>query len=443
MAATATTNTPQTIVFFPEGAFGPTNNCVGIGTILRRRGHRVVFVVEESFAGTLEARGFEERLMRLQPPPAVPEEPGQFWKDFIRDTAPHFKESPFEQLATLTAPIWEQLVAGAVYVDDRLREILAEVRPDVVVEDNVLVFPAVPASGVPWVRIVSCNPLEIPDPALPPALSGLPVADRSGWDAFRAEARRLLGDLHASFAAFVAERGGPVLPEGAFMVDSPWLNLYLYPAEADYDRSVPLAPTWHRIDSSVRTTEPPFALPEQLRSDDPGSKLLYVSLGSLGSAEPELMGRLVDLLGRSRHRVIVSLGPQTGQLALPPNVWGEEVLPQPSVLPLVDAIVTHAGNNTTTEGFHFGKPMLALPLFWDQHDNAQRLAETGFGHRLAPYAFGDDEFLAALDDLLTDEVRLARLAAMSRRLQADPGVARAAGLIERLAVEQRPVVRAG
>ena len=30
---------PKTIVFFPEGAYGPTNNCVGIGDVLRRRGH--------------------------------------------------------------------------------------------------------------------------------------------------------------------------------------------------------------------------------------------------------------------------------------------------------------------------------------------------------------------------------------------------------------------
>jgi UDP:flavonoid glycosyltransferase YjiC (YdhE family) len=73
-----------TVVFFPEGAYGPTNNCVGIGQVLRERGHRVVFVVEESFAGGLEAQGFEERLMRLGPSPEVEEEPGQFWKDFIR-----------------------------------------------------------------------------------------------------------------------------------------------------------------------------------------------------------------------------------------------------------------------------------------------------------------------------------------------------------------------
>jgi UDP:flavonoid glycosyltransferase YjiC (YdhE family) len=73
-----------TVVFFPEGAFGPTNNCVGIGQELQKRGARVVFVIEESFAGTLEAQGFEERLMRLGPPPATAEAPGHIWKDFIR-----------------------------------------------------------------------------------------------------------------------------------------------------------------------------------------------------------------------------------------------------------------------------------------------------------------------------------------------------------------------
>ena len=88
----------RTIVFFPEGAFGPTNNCVGIGQVLRGRGHRVVFIVEESFAGTLEAKGFEERLMRLGPPPEEPEVPGQFWIDFIRDTAPVFRKSTLEQI---------------------------------------------------------------------------------------------------------------------------------------------------------------------------------------------------------------------------------------------------------------------------------------------------------------------------------------------------------
>ena len=85
--------------------------------------------------------------MRLAPPPAEPEEPGQFWKDFIRDTAPVFRKSTLEQLGAFILPTWQALVDGTRYVDDRLAEILADAAPDVVVEDNVVAFPAIPASG--------------------------------------------------------------------------------------------------------------------------------------------------------------------------------------------------------------------------------------------------------------------------------------------------------
>src|SRR5574340_709105 len=148
-------NDRRTIVFFPEGAFGPTNNCVGIGNVLRERGHRVVFVVEESFAGTLEARGFEEARMRLAPPPSEPEVHGQFWKDFIRDKAPEFRRPTIEQLESFLKGTWQALIDGTTYVDDRLREIFDELRPDAIVQDNVVAFPAVVTHGAPWVRIRS------------------------------------------------------------------------------------------------------------------------------------------------------------------------------------------------------------------------------------------------------------------------------------------------
>src|SRR5438477_9861006 len=225
-----------TIAFFPEGAFGPTNNCVGIGDVLRARGHRVVFIVEESFAGTLEARGFEERLMRLGPKPEVEEAPGQFWKDFIRDTAPVFRKPTIEQLAEFIQPTWQALLDGSRYVEPRLREIIDELRPDVICEDNVPCFPALPASGRPWVRIVSCNPLEVRDPAIPPVFSGYPLADGSGWDAFRAEYDRTHREMWAEFDAFVRDAGAPGLPELEFIHPSPHLNLYVYPLELDYPR---------------------------------------------------------------------------------------------------------------------------------------------------------------------------------------------------------------
>jgi MGT family glycosyltransferase len=418
----------STIVFFPEGAFGPTNNCVGIGDVLRRRGHRVVFIVEESFEGTLEAQGFEERTVRLAPPPAEPEEPGQFWKDFIRDTAPVFRKSTFDQLGDFILPTWQALVDGARYVDERLAAILAEVAPDAVVEDNVVAFPAIPASGRPWARIVSCNPLEVKDPELPPPFSGLPVDDRSEWEAFRAEYARQVGDLQESFAEFCVERGAPPLPELEFIHDSPWLNLTLYPAELDYPRSRPLGPTWRNLETSVRATDVPWSPP---KPDD--RALVYLSLGSLGSADVPLMERLVAELAATPHRYVVSKGPQHAEYELAENMIGAEFLPQTSVLPHVDAVITHGGNNTTTECMSVGKPLLVLPIFWDQHDNAQRIAENGYGMRLPTYDFDDGELADAVGRVLGDQPLRARSAVAGQRLRLTPGTELAARLIERLA----------
>jgi len=420
-----------TIVFFPEGAYGPTNNCVGIGQVLRERGHRVVFVIEESFAGSLEAQGFEERLMRLGPAPETEEEPGQFWKDFIRETAPVFRKPTLDQLSEFIEPTFRALCDGARYVDDRLAEILDELRPDVVVEDNVVCFPAILASGRPWARIVSCNPLELKDPALAPTFSGYAAADRSGWDAYRDEYDRVLAPLHEEFSSFCVERGAPALPDGELIHESAWLNFTLYPAEVDYERTQPLAPTWHRLDTCVRRSDATFELPEALADGD--GALVYLSLGSLGSADVELMRRLVEVLADAPHRFIVSKGPQHTEFELADNMWGEEFLPQPAILPQVDLVVTHGGNNTTTECFHFGKPMVALPIFWDQHDNAQRVHETGFGVRLPTYHFEASDLLGAVDGLLADGDLRSRLAAVSARVQASPGTVKAAGLLERLA----------
>jgi MGT family glycosyltransferase len=428
----------STFVFFPEGAFGPTNNCIGIGDVLRRGGHRVVFIIEESFAGTLEEKGFEERLMRLAPPPEQEEEPGQFWKDFIRETAPVFRKSTFEQLSEFIAPTWEALLDGARYVDDRLREIFDELQPDVIVEDNVCAFPAIPASGIPWVRIVSCNPLELKDPELPPTFSGLPADDRSEWDTFRDEYRRASTELWQGFDEYCRERRAPGLPEGEFIHESPLLNLYIYPEEIDYPRGRPLALTWHNLDSSVRTTDPEWSLPDELAGE---GALIYLSLGSLGSGDVPLMERLVEVLGDTPHRYIVSKGPQHAEYELADNMAGEEFLPQTSLLPEVDLVVTHGGNNTITESLHFGVPMIVLPLFWDQHDNAQRMDETGCGVRLPTYTFEADQISAAIDRLIADRALGERLGAIAKRLQAKPGNQRGAELIERLAETRQPVTR--
>jgi len=423
---------PLTILFMPESAYGPTNNCIGIGDVLRRRGHRVVFAAEASWRGRLERLGFEEDLVDLAPPStdAASQDAGQFWKDFIRDTAPEFRKPTIEQLDTWIRPVWEELVNGARYCQPQLTQIIERARPDVIVEDNVVGFPALVTAGVPFVRIVSCNPLEIADPRIPPAFSGYPAADPAGWPEFHDEYDRVHRPLWAEFNEWVTEQGAPPLPDLEFIHEGA-VNLYVYPELADYRRAVPLAPSWHRLESSVRQTDEKFTLPEALAAGD--RPLIYFSLGSLGSADVELMRRVIGCLAATPYRYIVSKGPLHEEIALPPNMAGAEFLPQTSVIPLCQLVITHGGNNTVTECLHYGKPMVVLPLFWDQYDNAQRMHELGLGIRLDTYHFADNELRAALDRLLTDAALQRRLAAAAATIQGHDGLRTAAGLIEQAA----------
>ena len=81
--------------------------------------------------GRSRPRGSRSGSCASRTPPGLPEAPGQFWKDFIRDTAPVFRSSTQEQLAGFILPTWQALVEGARYVDGRLTEIFDELAPDV------------------------------------------------------------------------------------------------------------------------------------------------------------------------------------------------------------------------------------------------------------------------------------------------------------------------
>ncbi|WP_066906227.1 nucleotide disphospho-sugar-binding domain-containing protein [Millisia brevis] len=430
-----TTERTLTVVFLPESAYGPTNNCVGIGDILLRRGHRVVMAAESSWRGKLAPLGFEEALVDLAPP--APEDDdadaGQFWKDYIRETAPVFRTPTIEQIDSFIKPTFQALIDGAVYCEPALRRSLADIEPDVIVEDNVVTFPALQTAGVPYVRVVSCNPLEVRGPAIAPPFSGYAQDDTGEWAAYQAEYDRVLRPMWTEFDAWAREQGVAPLPDLDFVHTSPDLNLYVYPEELDYPPARELDATWHRLDSSVRRTDPAADLPAWLTDRPDDAALIYLSLGSLGSADVDLMRRLIAVLAPTPHRYVVSMGPCHAELTLADNMWGAEFVPQTSILPLVDLVITHGGNNTTTEAVHFGKPMVVLPLFWDQYDNAQRVHERGFGVRLSTYGFTDEELTGTVDRLLADTALRDRVAAAGVRVRAADGLTRAADLIEQIA----------
>jgi UDP:flavonoid glycosyltransferase YjiC (YdhE family) len=149
------------------------------------------------------------------------------------------------------------------------------------------------------------------------------------------------------------------------------------------------------------------------------------------------MRRVISSLAATRHRYVVSKGPRHDEIELAPNMAGAEFLPQTSIIPLCDLVITHGGNNTITESLHFGKPMIVLPLFWDQYDNAQRMDELGLGVRLETYGFTDAALHGAIERLLGDDALRARLDRGATQIQGRAGLSTAATLIERTSRDRR------
>lgn len=162
-----------------------------------------------------------------------------------------------------------------------------------------------------------------------------------------------------------------------------------------------------------------FTFPEEFlrKKTDPECKLIYFSLGTMGSIDLVLMRRILAVLATTPHLYIVSKGPLADEIVLPENCWGAAHLPQTAILPLVDLVITHGGHNTVSEAMSNGVPMIVLPLFGDQPDNAQRVAEKGFGVRLETRAFTDLELVDAIDRLLMDTNLKVKMQAVKRRIE--------------------------
>src|SRR4030095_2645129 len=189
----------KTIVLFPEAAFGPALNCVGIAQQLRKDGHNPVFVCDRGFKGVFEKYGFEEHLVDMSGGMSD-EEIAKFWANFIAEKKPHFRLSPIAQLPTYVLPVWELIVDSAIIAEDGLNAHLQRIKPDLVAVDNVILFPAIKRAGCPWVRIISCSHEN----------------DKAGFKEFEDRFLDLVKPTHARFNEFLAKVGHEPYPLGQF-----------------------------------------------------------------------------------------------------------------------------------------------------------------------------------------------------------------------------------
>ena len=420
----------KTIAFFPEGAFGPALNSVGIAQACREQGHRAVFICDPGFRGVFSEYGFEEFEVNLSEP-MPPEQAANYWSDFIQQHIPNFHKSAYDQIDNYVKDCWEAIVDTAKWAQKGLPEVLNEIKPDLICVDNVILFPAIKQSGVPWVRIVSCSENEVADDNIAPYLSGCREDDAAGQERFRRRYQEVLKPIHDEFNNFLIQCGEAPYPLANFVEESPYMNLLLYPESAKFNRSKPLDPNrFQYLEGCVRE-DSPFEVPAfEVNSESP---LIYVSFGTLGSSDIQLMQRLIDVLGKLPYRVLLNVGDYIEQYKnVPKNIYIAAWYPQPSVIPHVDMVIHHGGNNSFTECLYFGKPALIMPYVWDGHDNATRVEETNHGLSLHRYNWTDEQMESSLQRLLDDLTIRDTLKKSSEHMQRQDGPAKAARILTQI-----------
>ena len=424
----------KTIAFFPEAAFGPALNSVGIAQAAEKLGHKAVFLSDPGFVDVYKGYGFEAHPVNLsEPMPA--EEMAKFWEDFINGHIPNFAKSPLDQIGNYVKDCWEAIVDSAKWAEKDLPGVLADLRPDLVCIDNVILFPAIKRyaqeNGKAWVRIISCSENEIEDPAIPPHLSGCGENDSACHERFRARFNDVIKPIHDDFNSFLASCGEEAYPIGQFFEASPHMNLMLYPEPVQFKRAEPLDPARFQYLQGCVRQDADYEIPAfKAQADKP---IIYVSFGSLGAGDTDLLKRIISAVAKMEIRALVNVGDYGDAYSeIPDNVHIESWYPQPSVIPQMDGVIHHGGNNSFTECLYFGKPAIIMPYVWDGHDNATRVQETGHGFKLDRYQWSDEELAAKITAMISDASMKAKLAATSAQMQSQHGPTQAAAILDGL-----------
>jgi UDP:flavonoid glycosyltransferase YjiC (YdhE family) len=163
--------------------------------------------------------------------------------------------------------------------------------------------------------------------------------------------------------------------------------------------------------------------------------LVYVSFGSAAAGNgffPEIYRDAAQALADLPVRVLLTIGTEVDPEDLgpvPANVHVESWVPQSAVMAHATAMVGHGGSGSTLAAMAAGMPLAVVPLFADQPENAQRVAELGAGLRLD----GVTGLAEGVTELLTEPSYRRRARDVADEIAALDPIEHAVGLFEELA----------
>ncbi|CAL4094940.1 unnamed protein product, partial [Meganyctiphanes norvegica] len=202
-------------------------------------------------------------------------------------------------------------------------------------------------------------------------------------------------------------------------------SLLLINSHFAMDGSYPLLPNQVEIGTLAATLPQPLSKDLQEFVNGAVHGIIYFSLGTYAKSTDirrhkwYVFAMLLEAFRRLPQRVIWKFEGDDHMTNLPSNVITRKWLPQQDILghPQTLVFISHCGNFGTQEAKFHGVPVLGVPISFDQHRNAARLARKGYGLVLNWDEMTVELIIDTINILIKDNSYRERLQAVSRALQ--------------------------
>jgi len=364
------------ILLVPFGSHGDVHPFIGLGQVLRGRGHRVTFLQPEYFAPLLRGLGFEVVTFG---------EPGRFESEIRNPDLWHPRRAfpvlaravlegartTYDFIAEHHVPGETVVVGGTIALGVRLAQeklripsATIHLQPGVIYSTiHTPIYGGLDPNRWPmWLKRAFYNLIysRMIDPHIEPGLNALraeiglpPVKDvMRGW-------------IHSPelVLGFFPSWYGPPQPD--WPANTILVGFPLYD-EAD---ATPLAP---ELDAFLDSGPPPIAF-------TPGSANVF--------GRPFFEAAIDACIRLGRRGLLLTRFAEQVPTDLPEAVRHFAYAPFSQLLPRVAAIVHHGGIGTASQGMAAGLPQVIMPLAHDQFDNADRMKRLGIAQSLIPKRF--------------------------------------------------------
>jgi MGT family glycosyltransferase len=208
-----------------------------------------------------------------------------------------------------------------------------------------------------------------------------------------------------------------------------------------------LPPTVHWV-GAIRPDPPPDWAPppwweEVVHGDRP---VVHVTQGSIRPDMAELVLPTLRALAGEEALVVVTTGGVPADrlehdlgTGLPPNARVASFVPYDLLLPHVDVCVTNGGYTGVTTALHHGVPLVQAGSTEEKAEIGARIAWSGVGIRMRATRPSAPRIRSAVRTVLADPAYRAAAARMGEEFGVHDAGREGADLLERLAVQRRPV----